>query len=157
MNPLSGCGLGLGGSTLSTLLANDPLGLALGGLGGVLRLLGLLGSSIGLLLLLGLLDGLETGGGAGLGAHGALLLDHIERGTDDGTLGLDGTAGSLLGGFLSDTLAVLATVQDSPGNATGVLALEEEGLGFAVLETEDLGVSTDVELTLQFIAESAFL
>lgn len=51
--------------------------------------------------------------------------------------------------YLSDTLLVLATVQDSPGNATRVLALEEEGLGFAVLETEDLGVATDVELTLQ--------
>lgn len=53
------------------------------------------------------------------------------------------------GSYLSDTLAVLATVQDGPGNATGVLALEEEGLGFAVLEPEDLGVATDVELTLQ--------
>lgn len=51
--------------------------------------------------------------------------------------------------YLSDTLAVLATVQDGPGNATGVLALEEERLGFAVLESEDLGVATDVELTLQ--------
>lgn len=51
--------------------------------------------------------------------------------------------------YLSDTLAVLATVQDGPGNATRVLALEEEGLGFAVLESEDLGVATDVELTLQ--------
>lgn len=62
-----------------------------------------------------------------------------------------------LNSYLSNSLAVLATVQDSPGNATGVLALEEEGLGFAVLETEDLGVSTDVELTLRFTAESAFL
>lgn len=53
------------------------------------------------------------------------------------------------GSYLSDTLAVLATVQDGPGNATGVLALEEEGLGFAVLESEDLGVATDVELALQ--------
>lgn len=51
--------------------------------------------------------------------------------------------------YLSDTLLVLATVQDSPGNATRVLALEEEGLGFAVLEAEDLGVATDVNLTLQ--------
>lgn len=51
--------------------------------------------------------------------------------------------------YLSDTLSVLATVQDSPGNATGVLPLEEERLGFAVLEAEDLGVATDVELTLQ--------
>lgn len=51
--------------------------------------------------------------------------------------------------YLSDTLAVLAAVQDSPGDAARVLALEEKGLGFAVLEAEDLGVSTDVELTLQ--------
>lgn len=60
--------------------------------------------------------------------------------------------------YLSDTLAVLATVQNSPGNATRVLALEEEGLGFAVLETEDLGVSADVDLALQSSnTPSAFL
>lgn len=51
--------------------------------------------------------------------------------------------------YLSDTLLVLATVKDGPGNATRVLALQEKGLGFAVLEAEDLGVATDVELTLQ--------
>lgn len=62
-----------------------------------------------------------------------------------------------IGSYLSDTLAVLAAVEDGPGNATRVLALEEEGLGFAVLETEDLGVSTDVELTLQSPAPSVFL
>lgn len=53
--------------------------------------------------------------------------------------------------YLSDTLLVLATVQDGPGDAARVLALEEEGLGFAVLEAEDLGVATDVDLALQFI------
>lgn len=58
--------------------------------------------------------------------------------------------------YLSDTLAVLATVKNSPRNTTGVLALEEEGLGFAVLEAEDLGVATDVELTLQSPKLSAF-
>lgn len=46
--------------------------------------------------------------------------------------------GGLVGSYLGDTLAVLATVKNSPGNATRVLALEEQGLGFAVLETEDL-------------------
>lgn len=51
--------------------------------------------------------------------------------------------------YLRDTLAVLATVEDGPGNAAGVLALEEQGLGLAVLETESLGVTADVELTLQ--------
>lgn len=50
--------------------------------------------------------------------------------------------------YLRDTLAVLSAVEDSPRNAAGVLALEEKGLGFAVLETEDLAVATDVQLTL---------
>jgi hypothetical protein len=45
---------------------------------------------------------------------------------------------------------VLATVEDSPGDAAGVLALEEEGLGLSILEAEDLAVATDVQLTLQF-------
>ena len=49
---------------------------------------------------------------------------------------------------LRDTLLVLATVENGPSNATGVLALEEERLGLAVLEAEDLGVPTDVDLTL---------
>lgn len=94
---LSGTGLGLGGSTLGLHLAD--LGGALAG-SSVLGLLGLLGSSGGLLLLLGLLDGGIAGGGTGLGAHGTALLDHLERGTNDGTLSLDGTASALLGDFL---------------------------------------------------------
>lgn len=51
--------------------------------------------------------------------------------------------------YLSDTLAVLSSEKDSPCNATGVLALEEQRLGLAVLESEDLAVATDVELTLR--------
>jgi hypothetical protein len=50
--------------------------------------------------------------------------------------------------YLRDTLAVLATVQDSPGDATGVLSLQEQRLGLAVLESEDLAVATDIDLTL---------
>jgi hypothetical protein len=49
---------------------------------------------------------------------------------------------------LRDTLAVLATEENSPCDAAGVLALQEEGLGLSVLETEDLGVTADEELTL---------
>lgn len=49
---------------------------------------------------------------------------------------------------LRDTLAVLATEENSPCDAAGVLALEEKGLGLSVLETEDLGVTTDEELAL---------
>jgi hypothetical protein len=145
---LSGGGLDLGLRALGALLANDALSLALGGGGGALGLLVLLAGGSGGLLLLGLLDGLRAGSGASLRSHGAALLDDIERSTNDGTLGLDGAAGALLGNFLRNTLAVLATEENGPCNATGVLALEEQRLGLAVLEAEDLGVATDVELTL---------
>lgn len=90
----------LGWCTLCTLLADLASGLALGGLGGGLSLVGLLGGGGGLLLLLGVLDGGGAGGVAGLRALSAALLDHIEGGTNDGTLGLDGSAGALLGNFL---------------------------------------------------------
>lgn len=43
-----------------------------------------------------------------------------------------------VGSYLSDALAVLAAVENGPRNATRVLALEEQGLGFAVLEAENL-------------------
>jgi hypothetical protein len=43
---------------------------------------------------------------------------------------------------------VLPPVEDGPGNAAGVLALEEQRLGLAVLEAEDLAVAADVQLTL---------
>lgn len=99
-SPCLAGGLGdLGGGTLGTLLA-DLGALALGGRGGELGLVGLLGGSGSSLLLLALLDGLGAGGGTSLGALRALLLDHIEGSTDDGTLGLDGAAGSLLGNLL---------------------------------------------------------
>lgn len=143
-------GLGLGTRTLGALLARNTARLALGGRGGDLGLLRLLGLRGGELLLLGLLDSLGARGGAGLGALAPLLLDHVERGTDDGTLGLDSTAGPLLGDFLlresvilsfhasageqerpaepylRDTLAVLAAVEGRPGDHTGVLPLQEE-------------------------------
>lgn len=90
--------LHLGGGALGALLADLPG--ALGRRGGELGLLGLLGGGRGLLLLLALLDGLGAGGGAGLGADAALLLDHVEGGADDGSLGLDGAAGALLGDLL---------------------------------------------------------
>jgi hypothetical protein len=42
----------------------------------------------------------------------------------------------------------LSAEEDGPGDAAGVLALEKERLGLAALESEDLAVATDVELTL---------
>ena len=50
---------------------------------------------------------------------------------------------------LRDTLLVLSSVQCSPRNSARVLALEEEGFCFAVLEAEDLAITTDVEFSLQ--------
>ena len=50
--------------------------------------------------------------------------------------------------YLRDTLAVLAAEEDGPGDTAGVLALQEERLRLALLEAEDLAVTTDVELTL---------
>jgi hypothetical protein len=44
---------------------------------------------------------------------------------------------------------VLSSEKDGPGNATRVLALEEEGFGLAILESEDLAVATDVKLALE--------
>jgi len=49
---------------------------------------------------------------------------------------------------LSDTLSPLSPAQYSPGNATGILALEKERLGFPILEAEDLAVTADEELAL---------
>ena len=43
---------------------------------------------------------------------------------------------------------MLPPIQCSPGDTSWVLALEEERFGLAVLEAEDLAVTTDVELTL---------
>lgn len=43
---------------------------------------------------------------------------------------------------------MLSSEKNSPCDATGVLALKEEGLGLSVLESEDLAVTTDVELAL---------
>jgi hypothetical protein len=49
---------------------------------------------------------------------------------------------------LRDTLLVMPAEEDSPRDPAGVLALEEEGLGLAILEAEDLAVTADVQLAL---------
>lgn len=43
---------------------------------------------------------------------------------------------------------MLAPEENGPCDAAGVLALEEEGFGFSILEAEDFAVATDVEFTL---------
>lgn len=100
MKTLAGPCLNLLLSALVALLGLDLLGLAAGGAGSGLCLVGLLLGLGGSLGLLALLDGGGAGGGAGLGALSAALLDHVEGSTDDSTLVLDCAAGSLLGNFL---------------------------------------------------------
>lgn len=43
---------------------------------------------------------------------------------------------------------MLSSVEGRPCYPSGVFALEEEGFGFAVLETEDFAVAADVEFAL---------
>lgn len=120
---------GLGRGALGAHLARDAAGLALGGRGGELGLLGLLGLRGRELLLLGLLDGLGAGRGAGLGALGAPLLDHIERSTNDGALGLDGAAGPLLGDFLRRGSVLCSFCVEAPLSPGGEGGRRRGGLG----------------------------
>jgi len=140
-------------STLRTLFARDLLSLSSSC--SRLGLLSLLRACSSSSLLLSFLDSSKSGGWSGLWSLSSSLLNHIEGSTNNGTLRLDCSAGSLLRNFLRDTLLVLSSEKDGPGNATGVLALEKERLGFAVLESEDLAITTNVKLAL--IILSAFL
>jgi len=125
--------------TLSLFLTGPSLDLCRSTLRTLLRYLTATSSSrsgfclFGLLLALSLsflglsvLDCLLASGLTGLGTHGTLLLNHIEGDTDDGALGLDCAASTLLGNFLRDTLLVHAPEKDGPGDPAGVLALEKQ-------------------------------
>lgn len=103
-----------------------------------LGLVGLAELGLGLLVLLALGNGSLAGGGTNLGLLVAAGVDLLERGTDDTTLVLDGLARALLGDLLGDTLLVESSVNDSPGDLTGVLALQEERLVLGADKAEDL-------------------
>lgn len=49
---------------------------------------------------------------------------------------------------LRNTLLVHSSVQHGPGYSSRVLALKEQGFGLAILESEDLAVTADVEFAL---------
>jgi hypothetical protein len=51
---------------------------------------------------------------------------------------------------LRDTLLVHPSVEHCPCYSARVLALEEKGFSFAILETEDFAVASNVELALHF-------
>lgn len=99
---------------------------------GVLDLFSTLGSFHVLLLLLGVFGGGGTGGlldGFGFGTLGS---NFFPGGTDDGTLNLDGLAGTTLGNFLGGSLLVETTVEDGPAEFTGILLGLEVGSAFTV-------------------------
>jgi len=50
--------------------------------------------------------------------------------------------------YLRDTFPPLPAAQDGPGDAAGVLALEEKRFALAILEAEDLAVCTNEDLAL---------
>jgi len=135
--------------TFCCLLAyNTTSGLAGSSFSSTLGLIRLLRTLSCRLLLLALFDSLRPCSRTGLRAHSPALLDHVERSTNDSTLRLDLTTAAGFGLLLSDTLSPLSPAQYSPGNATGILALEKERLGFPILEAEDLAVTADEELAL---------
>lgn len=86
--------------TLSTLLALDSCSLTLSTGSSRLGLLSLLCALGGSTLVLALLDSGLASSGTGLWSLVSSLLDNVEGSTNDGTLGLDGTARTLLGNFL---------------------------------------------------------
>jgi hypothetical protein len=57
--------------------------------------------------------------------------------------------------YFRDTLPVLSAVEDGPGYPTRVLSLEEKGFALAILESEDLAVAADVQLSLLQIPKSS--
>jgi hypothetical protein len=64
---------------------------------------------------------------------------------------LDGLSGSLLRNFFSDTLLVLSSEKNGPSNSSWVLSLVEEGCRLRVLESENLGVTSDEEGTSTWV------
>ena len=57
---------------------------------------------------------------------------------------------------LRDTLLVHPSVERCPSYSSGILPLQEEGLGLAILKSEDLAVASDIELAL-FVTSSVSL
>lgn len=64
---------------------------------------------------------------------------------------LDGLPAPLLGNLLSHSLLVHTTVDNSPGDLSGVLPLEEEGLGLRVDEPEDLSRVAGIMAVISFV------
>lgn len=134
-------------------LLESTLGVQLGdvALGGTGGLVGLLLKLLGLGSLLGLGNSLLSGGLSLSRLLVSLLLDELQRSTDDRSLVLDGLSASLLGGLLRDTLLVVSSVQNGPRDSSWVLSLVEQRRGLGGLESENLGVASDEEGTSTWV------
>lgn len=144
---LAGSGVDLLESTLLVELGDVALGTGSTGLGN-------LGLSLGLLQLgslLGLGDSLFSRGLSLGRLLVSLLLDLVQRSTDNRSLVLDGLSGSLSGSLLRDTLLVVSSVQDGPGHSSGVLSLVEQRRRLGRLESEHLGVTSDEQGTSTWV------
>lgn len=130
--------LGLGELVLSTLG---------GGLGVLLLSLSLSELSS----LLSLLQSVLSGGLSLSWLLVSLLLDLLQRSTDNRSLMLDSSSGSLLGGLLRDTLLVVSSVQDGPSNSSWVLSLVEQRSRLRGLESENLRVTSDEQGTSTWV------
>lgn len=144
-------GLTRGGVDLleSTLLTE--LGNLRGTGGSEVGLLGLSLSLLGLGSFLGSSQSLLSGGLSLSWLLVSLFLDEVQRSTDNWSLVLDGSSGSLLRGLLRDTLLVVSSVQDGPRNSSWVLSLLEQRSGLGGLESEDLGVTSDKQGTSTWV------
>lgn len=134
-------------STLDPDLLRSTLGALLGDLGsctsvgdGSLCLVGLALVLPLLLVLLALGKSLCLSSGSHLWLLVPACGNGVQRGTDDTSLVLDGSARALLGSLLGDTLLVHATAEDGPGDLAWVLSLQEEGLALGGDESERLCV-----------------
>lgn len=113
--------------------------------------LSLSGSLVSLLLFLVGLDSSISLSLSGFWLEGTSLLDQLKGSTNNGSLSLDGLSGSLLSNLLSQTLLVVSSVQDGPRDSSWVLSLVEQRSRLGVLESEDLGVTTDKQSTSTWV------
>lgn len=115
---------------------------------GILDLISALSIFQFLLLLLGFFGSSGTGSLLDRFRLGTLGNNFFPSSTNDGTLNLDGLAGTALGNFLGSSLLVETAVEDGPAEFTGILLGLEMSSALAVQQTEGLGITTDKDDTM---------
>lgn len=106
--------------------------------------LGLVGS----LLRLQFFQGSFSLCGTDLTLLGSLLLNLVQRRTNDGSLYLAGTGSLLLGGRLGDSLLVQTTPSLCPYQFGGLLTLKGKTVGLGGPQPDGLAITTDHEFPI---------